>query len=248
MAYFNKLMVICAFLSISSTVQAENVRIAVASNFTHTIKALADRFEQEKGHKVTLIFGSTGKHYAQIKNGAPFDAFFAADRKRPELLEKEGIALPNTRFTYAVGKLVLWSPEQNVIDQQGNVLKSMQLDYVAIANPKLAPYGKAAQRVLTHKGVWKDLQRKLVRGENVGQTFQFVKTGNASLGFVAYSQVKQKADDLEGSLWKVPESLYDPIEQQAVLLQENPVAREFLEFAQNETSQTIIRDHGYSTL
>lgn len=229
----------------SSSVYADEARIAVASNFVDVMKELAKQFEVEKGHKITLIVGSTGKHYAQIKQGAPFDAFFAADSERPERLEKEGVAKPNSRFTYAVGKLVLWSAEQGVIDAKGNVLKGKTFKRLAIANPKLAPYGKAAQHVLKQKGLWQAMQGKIVRGENIGQTFQFVQTGSAELGFVAHSQIKKHA---KGSSWEVPQSLYEPIQQQAILLSQNQVAREFLHFVRNSKSQDIIREHGYRIL
>jgi molybdate transport system substrate-binding protein len=196
---------------------------------------------------VTLIFGSTGKHYAQIRNGAPFDAFFAADRRRPELLEEEGVALPGTRFTYALGKIVLWSPERGVVDPEARVLERGEFRHLAIANPKLAPYGKAAEEVLQARGVWARLRGRLVRGENVGQAFQFVKSGNAELGFVAYSQLKRANQPIEGSLWNVPRALYTPIEQQAVLLKDSVAARGFLSFVRSDEALTIIGDYGYQT-
>jgi molybdate transport system substrate-binding protein len=226
---------------------ADEIHLAVASNFTKTIKALAGRFEANSGHKVTLSFGSTGKHYAQIKNGAPFDAFFAADIKRPLLLEKEGAALPGSRFTYAIGKIVLWSPEKSIVDAEGKVLEQGTFRHLAIASPKLAPYGKAARQVLQDRGIWEALQHRMVRGENIGQTFQFVKSGNAELGFVALSQVKQPGHPIEGSLWEVPQSLYSPIEQQAVLLSDSDAARAFIAFVKNDESLEIIREFGYAT-
>lgn len=225
---------------------ADEIRVAVASNFTHAIKNIAERFTDKTGHKVVLIFGSTGKHYAQIKNGAPFDAFFAADVRRPELLEKEGVALPGSRFTYAVGKVVLWSPKMGYVDSAGKVLEQGNFRYLAIANPKLAPYGKAAQEVLHAQKVWDALQGKIVRGEDIGQTFQFVKSGNAELGFVAYSQIKRPDHPVEGSFWEIPQSLYTPIEQQAVLLKENQIVQAFLRFVKSETSRNLIREYGYS--
>lgn len=225
---------------------ADEIRVAVASNFVHTMKSIAERFTDKTGHKVILIFGSTGKHYAQIKNGAPFDAFFAADVQRPELLEEEGVALPGSRFTYAVGKIVLWSPKMGYVDSAGNVLEQGGFRYLAIANPKLAPYGKAAQEVLHARRVWASLQENIVRGENIGQTFQFVKSGNAELGFVAYSQIKRPGHPVEGSFWEIPQSLYTPVEQQAVLLKENNAAQAFLRFVKSETSRNLIRDYGYS--
>jgi len=226
---------------------AEEIHVAVASNFGNAIKGLSQSFEQKTGHKVTLIFGSTGKHYAQIKNGAPFDAFFAADSKRPELLEKEGVVLPGTRFTYAVGKIILWSPKNGYVDSEGKVLEKGNFRRLAIANPKLAPYGKAAQEVLQVRGLWNGLKGSIVRGENIGQTFQFIKSGNAQLGFVAYSQVKRPGHSIAGSWWEVPQALYTPIVQQAVLLKENEAARAFLKYVKSEVSLGIIHGFGYGT-
>ncbi|GJQ58607.1 MAG: molybdate ABC transporter substrate-binding protein [Candidatus Scalindua sp. AMX11] len=227
-------------------VVADEIQVAVASNFTTVIQDMAKRFTERTGHKVTLIFGSTGKHYAQIINGAPFDAFFAADVRRPELLAKEGVALSGSRFTYAVGKVVLWSPRMAYVDSAGKILEQREFRYLAIANPKLAPYGRAAQEILEAKKIWVDLQRSIVRGENIGQTFQFVKSGNAELGFVAYSQIKRPGNPIEGSFWEIPQSLYTPIEQQAVLLKENNIARSFLAFVKSEESRNLIREYGYS--
>jgi len=221
--------------------------VAAASNFTDAITAIARRFEATTKHKVTLIFGSTGKHYAQIKNGAPFDAFFAADVRRPELLENESVALPGSRFTYAVGKVVLWSPKTGYVDSEGRILESSEFRYLAIANPKLAPYGKAAQEILQARRLWDRLGGRLVRGENIGQTFQFVKSGNAELGFVAYSQVKRPHQPIEGTFWEVPQTLYSSIEQQAVLLKESVAARAFLSFVRSREALKIIHDHGYDT-
>jgi len=228
-------------------VLADEIRVAAASNFNNTIKTIAQHFEASTGHKVKLIFGSTGKHYAQIINGAPFDAFFAADTRRPELLDNEGIALPGSRFTYAIGKVILWSPDRETVDAQSKVLEQGAFRHLAIANPKLAPYGKAAQEVLLARGMWDKLKRNMVRGENIGQTFQFVKSGNAELGFVAYSQVKRPGEPVEGSWWEVPQALYTPIEQQAVLLKEKAAARAFMSFIQSDVALEIIRGYGYGT-
>lgn len=226
---------------------ADEILIAAASNFNNAIKHIAERFEAKTGHQVTLIFGSTGKQYAQIRNGAPFDAFFAADVSRPKLLEDEGVARPGSRFTYAIGKIILWSPQVGTIDAEGKVLKSEGFQHLAIANPRLAPYGKAAREVLQAHGLWDALQGRMVRGENIGQTFQFVKSGNAKLGFVACSQVKRPGHPVEGSFWEVPQSLYSPIEQQAVLLNDNDAARAFLAFVKSAESLDIIREFGYDT-
>jgi len=240
-------LIAAALVLVPAQLLAEEIRVAVASNFTDTMKSIARRFEVYTGHKVTLIPGSTGKHYAQIINGAPFDAFFAADSRRPERLEKDGLVLPGNRFTYAVGKLVLWSPRAGYVDAEGDVLQHSQFRFLAIANPKLAPYGKAAREVLQARGVWNALKAKTVRGENISQTFQFVSSGNAELGLVAWSQVKQPGHPMTGSWWKVPQALYTPIEQQAVLLKENTAARAFLSFVKSEKSRALIRSFGYDT-
>jgi molybdate transport system substrate-binding protein len=238
------------------SLQAAELRIAVATNFTRTATALARQFEQQTGHTVRLAFGSTGKHYAQISHGAPFDIFFAADERRPALLEKDGIAVPGTRFTYAQGRLVLWSPDENLIDANAAVLDTGDFRKLAIANPKLAPYGMAAKEVMQARGLWKKLQPRLVRGENIGQTFQFVRTGNAPLGFVAAAQVfsNHKEPDnhstkpkVTGSYWEPPQSLYTPIIQQAVLIKDTPTARAFIEFVKTDAAHALIQKHGYHT-
>ena len=244
------LAVTCLFVFGAKQAISGEIRVAVASNFSPAMKNLAEHFEANTHHKITLIFGSTGKHYAQIKHGAPFHAFFAADVERAKRLEEEGDAIEGSRFTYAIGHIVLWSPKDNYIDVNGKILNSTKYRHLAIANPKLAPYGKAAQEVLQATQLWSATQARLVRGENIGQTFQFVKSGNAELGFIAYSQIKKPESfeqKIAGSLWVVPQSLYTPIKQQAVLLQENPIAREFLSFVKSDASQSIIQGYGYST-
>lgn len=236
-----------ALLLSADIVPAEEIRVAVASNFTNAAKDIAKRFEAQTGHRVTLISGATGKHYAQIINGAPFDVFFAADVRRPKLLEQKAVVVPGSRFTFAVGKIVLWSPTAGLVDTEGEVLSKGDFRYLAIANPKLAPYGKAAEKVLRRRGLWELLRGRMVRGENIGQTFQFVRSGNAELGFVAYSQIKTPDKILEGSYWVVPQTLYESIEQQAVLLKDNKVARDFLFFVKSDKVQEIIQGYGYGT-
>jgi molybdate transport system substrate-binding protein len=227
---------------------ADEVRVAVASNFRDAMSALATRFEQISEHQITLIFGSTGKQYAQIRNGAPFDAFFSADSRRPELLERESLAVPGSRFTYAVGKLVLWSPQAGYVDPGGKNLERGDFRHLAIANPNLAPYGTAAREALQALGLWEQLGPRLVRGENIGQAFQFVSSGNAQLGLVAWSQLRRNDATIEGSYWLVPARYYSPIEQQAVLLRDTVAARTFISFIRSEESAKIIRAHGYDLL
>ncbi len=237
-----------ALLLVCELAVADEIRVAVASNFATTSEAIAQRFEETSGHQVTLVFGSTGKHYAQIRNGAPFEAFLAADERHPEMLESDGSAVPGSRFTYAIGRLVLWSPEAGYVDAEGLVLEGSDFRHLAIANPKLAPYGRAAQEVLRSRGLWEGLQRRLVRGENISQAFQFVKSGNAELGFVALSQVTSPERQPEtGSRWPVPEGLHTPIRQQAVLLEDSAATRAFGEFVRSEEARSIIRSFGYRT-
>lgn len=231
----------------SSQALAGEIRVAVASNFSSAIKKIVEEFELSYGHKVNLAFGSTGKHYAQIKNGAPFDVFFAADVERPQRLQEQGVALSGSRFTYAIGKLVLWSPLPKLVDSHGEVLSSSTFTYVAIANPKLAPYGIAAKQIMKSRDIWDSLQKRIVRGENIGQAFQFVKSGSAQLGFISYSQIKVTSQKIKGSYWIPPQSLYEPIKQQAVLLKDNAIAREFLDFVKGEEARMIIQDYGYDT-
>ncbi|RTZ61174.1 MAG: molybdate ABC transporter substrate-binding protein [Gammaproteobacteria bacterium] len=231
----------------TSFAMAGEIHVAVASNFLPAAKQLAREFAEKTGHQVTLAGGSTGKLYAQITHGAPFEAFFAADEKRPKLLEQQGVALPGSRFTYAIGRLVLWSPRTALVDPQGEVLKSGDFRHLALANPKLAPYGRAAEQVLRKLKRWDALQERLVRGENIGQTCQFVKSGNAALGFVARSQLRQPGTAAPGSIWEVPQALYDPLLQQAVLLKQNDAAQAFLAFVRSEAGRKIIRQSGYDT-
>ncbi|MBL7003676.1 MAG: molybdate ABC transporter substrate-binding protein, partial [Gammaproteobacteria bacterium] len=220
---------------------------AVASNFAPSMKQIAQQFEQQTGHKVIISIGSTGKHYAQIQHGAPFDVFFAADSKRPLLLEQSGVAIKGSRYTYAVGKLLLWSPQLGLVDNQGSILSQGDYQFLSIANPKLAPYGQAAKETLIQLGLWKGLKAKMVRGENIGHAFQYVKSGSAQLGFIAESQVTQPGQAIKGSFWRVPETAYQPILQQAVRLTQSSVAKEFLAFTKTADIMKLIRQFGYQT-
>lgn len=237
------LVVVLSLVSVQ--LMAADIRVAVASNFAGTMGVIASQFEAYSGYKVVLIPGSTGKHYVHIINGAPFDAFFAADSRRPEQLEKDGVVLPGNRFVYAIGKLVLWSPEADDVDTAGDVLQGGRFRFLAIANPKLAPYGKAAQEVLRARGLWQGFQRQLVRGENISQAFHFVRSGHADLGFVAYSQVKRLNQAIKGSYWMVPQALYTRIEQQAIFLTANEASRAFRLFMQSDEILELIRSSGY---
>jgi len=228
-------------------VQADEVSVAVAANFTDATRDIVPLFERTTGHKVKVSFGSTGKLFSQIEHGAPFEVFLAADSKRPKKAEEDDLAVAGTRFTYAMGKLALWSPKSDVFSDAEAYLKAATFNRVAIANPKTAPYGLAAQQVMAHLGLWKGLQAKLVRGDSIAQTFQFVATGNAEAGFVALSQVKAWKER-KGSVWAVPQDYYSPIEQQAVLLKkgsDKPAARAFLEFLKGAEARAVITGYGY---
>ena len=230
---------------VSGHAVADEIRIAVATNFAAAMSDLVDRFERETGHTVLVSSGSTGNHYAQIKNGAPFEAFFAADAERPRLLEQEGIAVPGSRFRYAVGRLVLWSPEPGYVDDQGRVLENGDFRRLSIANPDLAPYGAAARETLTARGLWERLMPRLAMGQDIGQAYAFVQTRNAELGFVALAQLRQPAKRIEGPYWIVPQTLHRPIEQEAVQIRDVPAARMFLEFVKGAEAREIIRSYGY---
>ncbi len=228
---------------------AGEVTVAVASNFLSPFKQLIPEFERESGHHVRTVSGSTGKLYAQILHGAPFDVFLAADSARPRRLEKDGQAVAGTRFTYVQGKIVLWSADPKRIGTDGkNILHRRNFKHLALANPKTAPYGKAAVTALQRLNLWEALSPLIVRGENIGQTFHFVATGNAEIGLVALSQVMDPRLTIKGSQWRVPEDLYDAIDQDAVLLthgQSNPAARALLRFLQSDRARRIIQLYGY---
>jgi len=228
--------------------QAGEVQVAVAANFTAPMEQIAEAFAQDTGHKAVLAFGATGKFYAQIANGAPFEVLLAADDDTPARLEAEKQAVPGTRFTYATGKLVLWSAREGYVDSQGKVLRKGGFARLAIANPKTAPYGAAAVETLTRLQLYGRLQPKLVQGENIAQAHQFVSTGNAELGFVALSQVSRDGKFTSGSGWIVPASLHSPIRQDAVILGKgaaNPAAKALADYLKSEKAKGIIRAYGY---
>jgi molybdate transport system substrate-binding protein len=236
-----------ATLGHASALAAE-ARVAVAANFAEPMKAIAAVLQKTTGHTLKISTGASGAFYTQIKNGAPFDAFLSADDERPALLEKDGLAQPGTRFTYATGRLVLWSVRPSRVDGQGAVLKAADLGKVAFANPKTAPYGAAAVQVMEKLGLKDALAPKLVQGESIGQTFNFVKTGNAEVGFVAMSQVLDGGKLKEGSMWVIPQAHYEPIRQDAVLLKrgaDNEAAKALLQLLQSPHIKDLIRSYGY---
>lgn len=233
-------------------VQADEVQVAVAANFTAPMQKIAVAFEKDTGHKAVLSFGATGKFYAQIRNGAPFGVLLAADDETPARLLKEGMGVAGSAFTYAVGQLVLWSSQTGVVDGKAAVLNELasgqRSGKMALADPKLAPYGAAAMQVMDKLGLTSRLRPHWVTGENMGQTFQFVKTGNATLGFVALSQVLVDGKISTGSAWVVPAHLHDPIRQDAVLLktaQTNPAAQALWQYLRTDAARAVIRAHGY---
>lgn len=236
------------FALASAVALAEEIQVAVAANFTAPMKLIAADFEKDTGHKAVLTFGATGKFYAQISNGAPFEVFLAADDETPARLEKEGAAVNGSRFTYATGKLVLWSAQSGLVDAQGEVLKKGDFKRIAIAAPKLAPYGAAAVETMNKLGLQAALEPKLVQGESIGQAFSFVSTGNAELGFIALSQVYEGGKIKSGSAWIVPESLHSPIRQDAVLLaraKDSKAAAQLMAYLKTDKAKAVIRSFGY---
>jgi molybdate transport system substrate-binding protein len=227
---------------------AAEVQVAVAANFTAPMKIIAAQFEKETGHTVLASYGATGKFYAQIRNGAPFDILLAADDETPAKLEKENATAPDSRFTYAIGKLVLWSAQPGLVDAQGQVLNAGKFDHIALANPKLAPYGLAAQETLQKLKLFSTLEGKFVTGENIGQTYQYVASGAAPLGFVAMSQVYEGNKLTSGSAWTVPSTLYSPIRQDAVVLAKSvakPAVTAFIRYLKGDKAKAVIRSYGY---
>lgn len=230
--------------------QAEEINVAVASNFTSAMKEITAEFEKSSGDRVKLSFGSSGRFFAQIKNGAPFQVFLSADQAKPLALERAGLTVPNSRFTYAVGALALWSSQPGFVDNNATRLKNGHFNRVALANPKLAPYGLAAVEVLEKLRVKEATVSKWIQGENISQTYQFVSSGNADLGFVALSQIMVEGRIRSGSAWVIPAGLYQPIRQDAVLLnagRDSAAALALLQFLSSGRGREIIESHGYTT-
>lgn len=239
---------LAALIGVATTAHADEISVAVAANFTAPMKQMAAEFEKDTGHKAVLAFGATGKFYAQISNGAPFEVLLTADDETPVKLEKELLAAPNTRFTYAIGKLVLWSAKTGYVDGQGDILKKGDFKHLALANPKAAPYGAAAMEAMKNLGVLESIQPRIVQGENIAQTHQFVATGNAELGFVALSQVFKDGKVTSGSAWIVPAKLYAPIRQDAVVLAQGrnkPAATALMAYLKTDKARAIIKSYGY---
>jgi molybdate transport system substrate-binding protein len=246
----NALYITIATLSliVSTLASAAEVKVAVAANFAQTLKEISTVFEKDTGHKLAITQGSTGKLYAQISQGAPFEIFLSADDETPEKLITEGKAITGTRFTYAIGRLALWSPKPDLVDEGGQVLKTDKFRYLAIANARVAPYGRAAVQVMQKLGVLTSIEPRVVQGESITQTFQFISTGNAQLGFVALSQINENGKLKSGSAWIVPENMHEQLRQDAVLLnpgKDSAGASAFLNFLKSDKAKKIIAAHGY---
>ena len=226
---------------------ADEISVAVAANFTAPMKLIAAEFERDSGHKLVTSFGSTGKFYAQIKNGAPFEVLLTADDETPDKLMKEGAAVSGSAFTYAIGKLVLWSAKPGLVDGAGAVLKRGDFAHLSLADPKLAPYGAAGVEAMKALRVYEAIQPKIVTAENITQAYQFISSGNAELGFVALSQVL-KDGKIDGSSWLVPANLYSPIRQDAVILEKGrgkPAVDALMKYIRGDKAKAIIQSFGY---
>lgn len=231
-------------LCLPKLVLADELKVAVASNFVSTMRVIANEFESQTGHRLLLSSGSSGKHFAQIKHGAPFDVFFSADSLRIERLEQEGYGVDDTRFTYAYGRLVLWG---NKFQKRDGVKDKLLFDYakrIAVANPRLAPYGLAAQQVLQSLGAYEKNKSKLVLGENINQAYLFVRSGNVELGLLSYAQV---VGSQESYYWLIPNQMHEPIEQQAIILKDSSAARALFKFMQSKQALQMISEQGYDT-
>jgi molybdate transport system substrate-binding protein len=242
-------LVISFFLVLfTASAHPETTLVAVASNFTKPMTEIATEFEKSTGHTAQLSFGSSGKFVSQFENGAPFEVFLSADDKSPAKLQQSGFAVEKSDFTYALGKLVLWSATANYVGDKGVILEKGGFKHLSLADPKLAPYGTAAIEVLTNKNLLDKLQPLFVVGENISQAHQFISTGNAELGFVALSQVAENGKFSSGSGWIVPQNFYAPIKQNAVLLktgEENPAAKALLDYLKTAPAKAIIQKYGY---
>ncbi|MDD5321372.1 MAG: molybdate ABC transporter substrate-binding protein [Methylococcales bacterium] len=244
----SRTVIVLTLLLVGQTSWAATVLVAVAANFSKPMTEIAAEFEKATGHSAKLSFGSSGKFVSQIENGGPFEVLLSADEKGPQKLEQSGLTVPDSRFVYALSKLVLWSAKPGYVDDQGKILTTGGFKHLALADPKLAPYGAAAVEVLKKLGLFEKLQPLFVQGENIAQTYQFVSTGNAELGFVALSQVEENGKIANGSGWIIPGNYYAPIRQGAVLMKkgaENPAASALLDYLKSAPALAIIKKYGY---
>lgn len=242
-------LILLLALLCSSQLRADVVRVAVAANFTAPMQKIAAEFEHDTGHQASLAFGSTGKFFAQVVNGAPFDVFLAADVETPARLEQDRHAVSGSRFTYAVGRLALWSSLKGKVDSQGEVLKKGEFRHLALPNPKISPYGAVAIEVMQKLGVLATLQAKFVRAENVSQAYQFAASGNAEVAFIALAQIWQDGKlTTAGSAWVIPPGMHAALRQDAVLLnhgRNNLAAHALLDYMQGDKARSIIKSYGY---
>jgi len=239
---------LATLLAIAPNARAAEASVAVAANFAGPLAKITEGFTAATGHTLKVSAGSTGKFYAQIMAGAPFEVLIAADDETPKKLIAEGLAVQGSNFTYAIGRLVLWSARPGYVDDQGAVLAAGKFAHLAVANPKLAPYGQAGMEVMKARGVTDAIAPKLVTAESIAQAYQFVATGNAELGFVALSQVATPGKPVTGSYWLVPASLYGEIRQDAVLLtagEKNPAAAALLAYLKSAPAKGLIQSYGY---
>jgi molybdate transport system substrate-binding protein len=250
MPFYKRLLAFIGFLFITWSVHAATVLVAVASNFTKPMTDIAAAFNKATGHEANLSFGSSGKFVAQIENDAPFEVFLSADENNPKKLAESGKAIADSRFTYALGKLVLWSSAPGMVDDNGEVLKKGGFKHLALADPKMSPYGLAAEQAMKNIGLFEVLSPLFVQGDNISQTQQFISTGNAELGFIALSQaIGVDGKITEGSGWVVPDTLHDLIRQDAILLKKgepNPAAIALLKFMKAPEALSIIKNYGYN--
>lgn len=244
----SRTVITLALLLFGQASWSATVLVAVAANFSKPMTEIVSQFEKATGHSAKLSFGSSGKFVSQLENGGPFEVLLSADEKGPEKLEQAGLTVPNSRFVYALGKLVLWSATPNFVDDKGKILMTSNFKHLALADPKVAPYGAAAIDVLKKMKLFEKLQPMFVQGENIAQTYQFISTANAELGFLALSQVIKNGKIVGGSSWIIPDNLHAPIRQGAVLMKigaENPAARALIDYLKSIPALAIIKKHGY---
>jgi molybdate transport system substrate-binding protein len=245
---FSRIVLAITLLLVGQASWAATVLVAVAANFSKPMTEIAAEFEKATGHSAKLAFGSTGKFVSQLEHGGPFEVLLSADEKAPQRLVESGLAVPSSQFTYALGRLVLWSAKPGYVDDQGKILSTGGFKHLALADPKLAPYGAAAVEVLKKLGLFEKLQPLFVQGENIAQTYQFISTANAELGFIALSQVIENGKIATGSGWIIPSNDYAPIRQGAVLMKkgaENPAAPALLDYLKSAPALAIIKKYGY---
>ena len=241
---------LCAYVIfvVAANAQAAEIKVAVASNFANTLKEIAVEFQRDTGHQLAITPGATGKFYAQISHGAPFDVFLSADDETPRKLAQEGKAIAASQFTYAIGRLALWSPSPELVDKNADILKTDKFKYIAIANAKVAPYGQAAVQTMQKLGVLSKIEPRVVQGESIAQTFQFVSTGNAQLGFVALSQIFENGKIKIGSAWIVPEEMHEQLKQDAVVLQScknTSACQALMDYLKSEKIKKMMSSYGY---